>query len=120
MAGQCASAAKIYELKIMKILPVSIKKWLVQTVLALPVTGNSLTFSNLGAVFLPEELKAHIAGLSMAFSTKPESPYSCSAISIGDKLCLSFLRTIKEPVLETQFEKILRCQGLRFEIYRHA
>ena len=120
LAGQCASAAKIYELKIMKILPVSIKKWLVQTVLALPVTGNSLTFSNLGAVFLPEELKAHIAGLSMAFSTKPESPYSCSAISIGDKLCLSFLRTIKEPVLETQFEKILRCQGLRFEIYRHA
>lgn len=115
LAGQCAMAAKTCDSGLIKLLPVSVKKCLVQTALDLPLTGSSMTFSNMGAALWPEELKAHVDELEMVFSAKPETPYSCSAISVGDKMRLSFLRTIREPLLEAQFEKVLCELGNNFK-----
>lgn len=115
LAGQCASAAKACDSGIIKNLPVSVKKWLVRTGLSLPLSGNSMTFSNMGVALWPEELKSHVEELDMVFSAKPEAPYSCSAISINDKMRFTLLRTIKEPVLERQLEKILSAQNINFK-----
>lgn len=115
LAGQCASVSKVCDSGIVKWLPLSVKKWLVQTGLDLPCSGNSLTFSNMGETFWPEELKTHVETLGMVFSTKPDSPYSCAAISINGKLRLTLVRAIMEPVLERQLEKTLSVQCISFK-----
>lgn len=115
LAGQCASVSKVCDSGIVKWLPLSVKKWLVQTGLDLPWSGNTLTFSNMGETFWPEELKAYVETLGMVFSAKPDSPYSCAAISINGKLRLTLMRTIMEPVLERQLEKTLSAQCISFK-----
>lgn len=115
LAGQCAAATKICDFGIVKTLPISIRKWLVQAMLDLPFTGSSMTFSNMGAVLLPTEMVVHVKKFEMAFSAKPDAPYSCAAISMNDEMNLTFLRTIKEPTLEKHFENLLNNLKIRFE-----
>ena len=112
LAGQCASVSRICDAGIVKRLPLSAKKWFVQTGLALPLSANSLTFSNMGEVVWPEELKSHVEALGLAFSPKPEAPYSCSAISLNGTMRLTLTRTILEPVLERHLEEILSDQRI--------
>lgn len=54
-----------------------------------------------------ECLKDYLADLDVIFTAKPEAPYSCSAVTLGNKLKITFLRTIREPLLEQQFDKIV-------------
>lgn len=115
LAGQCTSVSKICDSGIVKSLPLPIKKWLVQTGLDLPSSGSSLTFSNMGEILWPEELKSHVEALEMVFSTKPGTPYSCAAISINGKMRLTLMRTILEPVLEQQLESILQVRRISFQ-----
>ncbi len=115
LAGQCAVVAGVCDCGIVKRLPVSMKKRLVQTGLDFPLSGNSMTFSNMGATLWPEELTTHVGALEMVFSAKPEAPYSCGVISINDNMQLTLLRTIKEPVLERQLEKVLSAQHINFK-----
>lgn len=115
LAGQCAAAATACDCGLVKILPVSVKKWLVQTALDLPLASSSMTFSNMGAAPWPEELKTHVDELELTFSPKPKAPYSCSAITVNDKMRLIFLRTVKEPMLEAQLERLLRNLKIGFK-----
>lgn len=112
LAGRCASSALAGESWPMRLLPVGVKRFIVRRGLEAAENGSTLTFSNLGAVRLPEAMQSEVAELGFAFSAKPEAPYSCSVISTGDTLCLSLARAIREPVLEAQLEALLR----RFEI----
>ena len=115
LAGQCASISRICDAGIVKRLPLSAKKWFVQTGLALPLSANSLTFSNMGEAMWPEELKFHVEAIGLAFSPKPEAPYSCSAISLNGTMRLTLTRTILEPVLERHLEEILSDQRISFK-----
>lgn len=117
LAGQCASISKLCDSGIVRGLPLAVKKWFVQMGLDSPLSANTLTFSNMGAVLWPEQLKSRIEALGLAFSTKPEAPYSCSAISINGTMRLTLARTIVEPVLERQLEKILCAQSIVFKKY---
>lgn len=115
LAMRCAACDKAGRLVSVKTLPITVKRWLVQSVLDSPFTGGTMTFSNMGAVCMPEELKNQITDLEVVFSAKPETPYSCSAISIDDKMKLTLLRTIKEPLLESQLEKIFLTQNINIK-----
>lgn len=115
LAGQCASVSRICDAGIVRRLPLSAKKWFVQTGLALPWSANSLTFSNMGEIVWPEELKSRVEGLGVAFTPKPEAPYSCSAVSLNGTMRLTLTRTIQEPVLERHLGKILSGQKISFK-----
>ena len=114
LAGQCASVSKVCDAAIVKRLPLSVKRWFVQTGLDFPLSGNSVTFSNMGETQWPDELKSHVESLGVVFSPKPGSPYSCSVISIHGIMRLTLTRTIWEPVLEQQLEKNLSAQNISF------
>lgn len=107
LAGRCAASDLAGSSAPVKMLPVKFKKWIVQNALDLPHTGSTITFSNMGAVSVPEHLQEYITDLDVIFTAKPESPYSCSAVTLGDRLKITFLRTIREPLLERQFERIV-------------
>lgn len=115
LAGRCADAETLSGSVLLSLLPLSVKRWLVQTGLDCPITGSSMTFSNMGNIVLPEGMKLYVDNLGMIFSTKPECPYSCSLISLGNKMNLTFLRTLEEPLLEMQFEKLLQDKKISYQ-----
>lgn len=106
LSGRCGLYGIAAYSKVMRILPLDCKRQLVQTALDLPLTGSSMTFSNMGAVDLPKEMAPYISDITVTFSTKPEVPYSCSMLSLGDTLNLTLLRTIKEPFLENELDRL--------------
>lgn len=113
LAGRCAISNKIADSPLMRMLPLSFKRWCVRS--ALNSSGGTITFSNMGEMKIPDKLKQEIIDLGMVFSAKPESPYSCSVISLNGRMKISFLKTIKEQYLEEEFEKILTKEKIRYE-----
>lgn len=109
LAGRCGLCNLAANSPVIEVLPLHIKKRIVQGVLDFPLTGSSMTFSNLGAVALPPTMRTFITDMGVVFSPKPESPYSCTLISLEDTMNLSFLRTIKLPLLEKELEQLF-CQ----------
>lgn len=114
LAGRCTLAERIGNGPLIRALPFSWKRKLVQAVQDLSFTGSTMTFSNLGIVRFPEGMAAHVAGLELAFSPKPESPYSCSMLTVDDELRLTLLRSIHEPLLEAQLETVFQKQNIHF------
>lgn len=115
LSGRCTSSTFVCDSFLMDIMPLSIKKRIVRTTLDFPFTGSSMTFSNLGVITLPSEMRSHIMDFGIVFSAKPETPYSCSLISLDEAMNLTFLRTIKEPLLEFQLEQILRKLNINYK-----
>lgn len=109
LAGRCGLCNLAANSPVIRVLPLSLQKHIVKSVLNFPLTGSSMTFSNLGTVFLPPAMRAYITDFGVVFSPKPESPYSCTLVSLEDTMNLSFLRTIKLPLLEKEIEQLF-CQ----------
>ena len=114
LAGRCALAERMGNGALVRALPFTLKRALVQAALAFPAAGSTMTFSNLGAVRLPEGMALYAAGLDVSFSPKPGFPYSCAMSTLGDDLRLTLLRSIREPLLEEQLERVFQAQGLEF------
>ena len=73
-----------------------------------------MTFSNLGVVALPARLASHVTGVEMAFSPRPEAPYSCAAVTLADEPRLTHARGVRERRLEPRLERVLAAEGLAF------
>ena len=71
-----------------------------------PSAGSTLTFSSLGALSLPPQMRPYIDESPVFFSARPGSPYSCAMLTLGDTLCLTLLRTVREPLLEERLEQL--------------
>lgn len=65
-----------------------------------------MTFSNMVVVGLPTEMKLYVSDFALTFSSKPEAPYSCAMISLEDTMNFTLLRTIKEPLLERELDRL--------------
>lgn len=113
LAGRCASSNKLYESTMLKILPIFIKKKLIQFAMNLDF-NTSMTFSNLGIISFPTGMEKYISDIEFVFSAKPRTPYSCSMITFNNKTKVTFLRVIKESILELQFEKVLKELGINY------
>ena len=114
LAARCLLMSRLGGSGLANALPVSFRRRLVRGVLNSPFTGGTMTFSNMGAVSMPEALREHVIELGMAFSARPEAPYSCSVISLGDRMRLTLLRTTQEPLLEGRIERVMFAQGIDF------
>lgn len=114
LAQRCGAVARLKHLG--QWLPNAVSRWLVQQSLRSSWLNHTLTFSNLGQVAWPKPLMTEVEDLQMAFSPKPESAYSCSAISVGDQLHLTLVRTILRPVLEEQITKQFNQLGISYDV----
>ena len=104
-------------LPIIKIMPLFIKNIVMKSVfLAVGERKSTLTFSNLGAVSVPEAMKEHIERFDFVLSPQATAPHNCSAISFGDLLCFHFIRNTTEPELEMQFHKVLQRMGITAKV----
>ena len=117
LAAAVATNVQSEKNPLIKIAPLFLKNVVMKMVFkAVGERKSCLTFSNLGAVSLPEEMKPYIERFDFVLSVPATSPSNCSAISYGDTLCVSFVRSISEPRLEAEFHAVLRKAGLRMRV----
>lgn len=75
-----------------------------------------LSLSNLGAVTLPEEMMPYLARMDFILAPQSSAPHNCGAISFKDTLYINFIRSIREPELESHFFRVLQQQGLQLTV----
>ena len=117
MAAAVATNVKSEQNLFIKLTPLFLKNIVMKMVFkAVGERKSCLTFSNLGAVSLPEEMKPFVERFDFVLSVPAAFPCNCSAISYGDVLSVSFVRDIKESHLEARFHAVLRRLGLRMKV----
>ncbi len=117
MASHVATNVMSEKIFIAKIMPLFIKNIVMKLVFrAVGEKKSCLTFSNLGAVKLPEVMQPYVERFDFLLNVPSTLPSNCSAISYGDTLIMSFVRNIEEAKLESHFHAVLRRMGLRMKV----
>lgn len=105
------------KMMIVKIMPLFIKNLVMKSVFwAVGERTSCLSMSNLGAVQLPDEMKPYVTRFDFILSPPSSRPYNCSLISYGDTLRLNFVRYMRDPVLESEFYRVVRSHGLHMQV----
>lgn len=114
MAAMIAANVKIEKVMVLRMIPLFMKNIAMKAAFNLYSEGkNCLSLSNLGAVRIPEEMKNYIERFDFLLGASPRGTYNCGMISLDSTLCLNFVRSIKEPVLEQKVYEILQSLGIK-------
>lgn len=73
---------------------------------------SCLSFSNLGAIQLPEIMKPYIRRMDFILGAQASSAYNCGMLSYGDTIYINFIRNIRDAELERHFFAVLQELGL--------
>ena len=101
-----------------RFVPLFIKKILMM--IGSDIMGESLktiSLSNLGSISVPTGFLSRVSHMEMNLYPTPKSPINCAVCSLGDKLAISFSRTIIESDIIRRFFGGLAENGLEVEIY---
>lgn len=100
-----------------KIMPLFLKNIIMKAVFdAVGERKSCLSFSNLGAIKLPEVMYDYVERMDFILGVQATSPYNCGCLSFGDDLHINFIRNIRQPELERHFYQVLHEQGLTVEV----
>ncbi|NLD58278.1 MAG: hypothetical protein GX647_01285 [Clostridiales bacterium] len=72
----------------------------------------STTFSNLGEVVLPEEMRPHVTRMDFLLGVPYRNPVVAACVSYGGNMYISFSRVIREPYIERAFFTTLIKMGI--------
>ncbi len=98
---------------IVKIMPLFIKNLVMKAVFnSVGERKSCFSFSNLGAISVPDEMAPYIERMDFILDTQASAPYNVGALSWGDTLYINFIRNIGESELEYHFYRVLRELGL--------
>lgn len=73
---------------------------------------KTATFSNVGIMQLPDDMKDFVKSTSFSISVNQNTPLSLTAVTTFDTLCLTFTRCITDTDIELAFAKHLMEYGL--------
>ena len=73
---------------------------------------SCLSFSNLGIISIPENMKQYIKRIDFILGPQAQAPYNCSAYTYNGILNITFSRNIKESRLETYFFRELQALNI--------
>lgn len=117
MATKIATNVNSERMWAVKLMPLFIKNFVMKAVFnSVGEKKFCLNLSNLGMVKLPEPMQLYVERIDFVLGTQATGPYNCGTVSYGDKLCVNFIRNIREPELETAFYQVLRQLELVAEI----
>ena len=109
LAAQVSRNVRLQNHPLFRFIPWSLKSAVMQLVYHFCGERNSsITLTNLGPVFLSEELKKYIHRIDVHLTPRRNSPYNCGLISCGDITSISISRFGAEPELEPLFFSKLR------------
>ena len=113
MSAKIATNVHSETAMIVKVMPLFIKNLVMKAVFnAVGERKSCLTLSNLGAVTLPEAMEPYVERLDFILGVQARAPHNCGVLSFGDTLYVNFIRSIREPELESHFFRVLRDRGL--------
>ncbi|MBQ7415815.1 MAG: alpha/beta hydrolase fold domain-containing protein [Oscillospiraceae bacterium] len=75
-----------------------------------------LSISNLGAVKLPKEMQSYVRRMDFILGVQATAPYNCGIVSYGDTMYMNFIRSIREPELETAVGRVLKDLGVDYQV----
>ncbi|MBO5755774.1 MAG: alpha/beta hydrolase fold domain-containing protein [Clostridia bacterium] len=117
MAARIATNVNSEKLGILRVTPLFIKNIVMKMIFnAVGERKCCLTFSNLGVVRLPEEMRARVKQMDFVLSPPHLAYHNASAISYGDELRMTFVRSVEESALESAFYQVLREQGIHAKV----
>ena len=109
MGKMIATNVSAERLLAVRLLPLPIKNLIMRTVFQVVGERKScMSFSNLGAVRVPEEMKPYVKRFDFILGVQATAPHNCGVVSYGDTVYVNFIRNIQETELESRFFAILR------------
>lgn len=98
---------------VLRIIPLFIKNFVMKMVFnSVGEKKSCLSFSNLGEIRVPDEMKQYIDRIDFILGPQAQAPYNCSAYSYRGILNVTFSRDIKEAMLENYFFRELQRLGV--------
>ncbi len=102
---------------ISRIAPLFLKNFIMRMVfLSVGERKSSFSFSNLGIVDMPEELRSSVERMDFVLGVQSSAPYNTAAVTFGDKLYFNIIRNISEPVLEAEIYRVLCELGIEHRV----
>ncbi len=113
MAAVIATNVNDEKNPLIRLIPLPIKNAVMKLIFnSVGEKKSCMSFSNLGKVEIPEEMKPFIRDFGIVPVAGADAPYAGGVISYGDELRISFIRKLKDAELERHFYAALREQGL--------
>jgi NRPS condensation-like uncharacterized protein len=101
----------------LRIIPLFIKNFVMKMVFnSVGEKKSCLSFSNLGEIRVPDEMKQYIDRIDFILGPQAQAPYNCSAYSYRGILNITFSRDIKEAMLENYFFRELQRLGVEVTV----
>ena len=101
----------------LRVVPLFIKNFVMKMVFnSVGEKKSCLSFSNLGEIKLPENMKEYIQRIDFVLGPQAQAPYNCSAYSYRDILNVTFSRDIKEALIETYFFREMQNLGVEVTV----
>jgi acetyl esterase/lipase/NRPS condensation-like uncharacterized protein len=117
MSAVIASNIKFEQVMVLRLMPLFIKNLAMKVAHYFVSDGKScLALSNLGAAAIPDEMKKYVDRFDFLLGASPRSIYNCGMISFEGLLCLNFVRSIQESILEQKVYEIFRSLGIQVKV----
>jgi len=117
MSAVIASNIKFEQVMVLPLMPLFIKSLAMKAAHYFVSDGKScLALSNLGAAAIPDEMKKYVDRFDFLLGASPRSIYNCGMISFEGLLCLNFVRSIQESILEQKVYEIFRSLGIQVKV----
>lgn len=101
----------------LRLVPLFIKNFVMRMVFnTFGERKSCLSFSNLGNIQIPENMKEHIEKIDFILGPQAEAPYNCSAYTYRGILNITFTRDIKESLIETYFFREMQKLGVEVTV----
>ena len=113
MGGVIATNVNDEKNPLVRLIPLPIKNAVMKAVFdTVGEKKSCLSFSNLGAIKIPEIMQGYINRFDVILGVQANAPYNCGIVSYGNTIYINFIRNTKEPDLERHFFKALKELGI--------
>ncbi len=105
--------------KVLRFAPLMIKRIFIQAGYSImSETKKTLTLSNLGIIRMPPQMYDYVSHVEVLSYCSVRSPATCTISTLGDKMCISFTKTIEESDCISFFLRFLaQNEGLDVKVY---
>lgn len=77
---------------------------------------RTATFSNLGMLSMPDDMRPYVRHVHFAIAANPRSPFTMTAASTFGELCITFVRAFGSTQIERRFARYLTDMGIELTV----
>ena len=105
-----------YEKKLVRFVPLFIKKWGAKFIYSYSEKAYTMTLSNLGKIDILPEYREEIDSFQIIMGVGKSQPLKCVVCSYGEDMAVTFSSVFEETYLQKTFFRTVRKMGVRVRI----